>query len=145
MLSRRTCAGPSTGSLNTPVKTVRPRQVTSFGRPTLTDRSVPTTAVCASASDAYQLLVDELVHAEAAELAPEAGGLHPAERELDALRADRVDEDHAGLDLVGDAQRLLFVGRVHVRAQAVRRVVGEAHGLLLGAHLVDLRDRAEEL
>ena len=56
-------------------------------------------------------LFDELVDAEAAELAAEAGALHAAERQLDALGADGVDEHHAGVDLVGDAQRLVGVGR----------------------------------
>ncbi len=34
-------AGPATGSLKTPVKTVLPCQDTSFGKPTLTDNNVP--------------------------------------------------------------------------------------------------------
>src|SRR3954452_24929265 len=41
MLSLRTRRGPVTGSLKTPVKTVRPCQATSLGRPTLTDTNVP--------------------------------------------------------------------------------------------------------
>src|SRR4051794_19255771 len=47
-----------------------------------------------------QLLVDELLRAEAAEFPAEARALRPAERQLDAVRADEVDVDHAGVDLV---------------------------------------------
>src|SRR5436305_6885165 len=42
MFSLRTRRWPLTGSLNTPVKTFFPCQVTFFGIPTLTDTSVPT-------------------------------------------------------------------------------------------------------
>src|ERR1700753_1747680 len=41
MLSRRTIRGPATGFFHTPVCTVRPRQVTSCGIPTLTDSNAP--------------------------------------------------------------------------------------------------------
>src|SRR5215218_4525411 len=40
MLRRRTIRGPSTGLFHTPVCTVRPRQDTSFGIPTLRDSRV---------------------------------------------------------------------------------------------------------
>src|SRR5579875_2498402 len=42
MLSFPTRHGPDTGSLNTPVKTVRPCHGTSLGIPTFTDTNVPT-------------------------------------------------------------------------------------------------------
>src|SRR6185312_12469415 len=60
---------------------------------------------------ADQLLVDELVGPVAAELAAEARALEPSERQLGAVRADDVDVDHPGLDLVGDAFGLGGVGR----------------------------------
>src|SRR5215213_6338097 len=63
-----------------------------------------------SAADADELLVDELVDAVAAELAAEAGALDAAERQLGAVGADEVDEDHPGLDPVGDPERLVGVG-----------------------------------
>ena len=46
---------------------------------------------------------------------------------------------------VGDAQRLVGIGREHVGAEAERGVVRELDGLVLGADAVDRRDRAEEL
>jgi hypothetical protein len=45
MLSLRTIRGPFTGSFQTPVCTVLPCQVTSFGIPTLTDSSVDDSSV----------------------------------------------------------------------------------------------------
>ena len=47
--SLRTRRGPATGSLNTPVNTVRPCQGTSFGMPTLTDSSFPADSAARSA------------------------------------------------------------------------------------------------
>jgi len=52
MLSRRTRREPVTGSLKTPVKTVRPCQGTSFGMPTLTDSNLPTAWAAAGADSA---------------------------------------------------------------------------------------------
>src|SRR3954452_1800950 len=94
---------------------------------------------------ADQLLVDELVSAVAAELAPEPGALEAAERQLRAVGPDQVHVDHPGFDLVGDAVGLLFVGAHHIGAEAERRLVGELDRLLLGANAVDLGHRPEEL
>ena len=96
-------------------------------------------------ADADELLVDELVDAVAAELAAETRPLHAAERQLDALRADGVDEHHARLDLVRDAASLLVVGGEHVGAEPERGVVGHLDRLVLRAHLVDGGDGAEQL
>src|SRR5215471_16021987 len=41
MLSRRTIRGPATGFFHTAVRTVRPCQVTSLGKPTFTDSKLP--------------------------------------------------------------------------------------------------------
>ena len=49
-------------------------------------------------SDAHQLAVGELEHAELGELAPVAGALHAAEGQLGRGAGRLVDEDHAGLD-----------------------------------------------
>src|SRR6478609_10591704 len=97
-----------------------------------------------ASADADELLVDELVDAEASELSTEARSLDSAERQLDALGADRVDEYHARLDLVGDPTGLLVVRGEHVRAEAEGRVVGHLDRLLLGRHLVDRGDGAEQ-
>src|SRR3954453_15104617 len=94
---------------------------------------------------ADQLLVDELVSAVAAELAPEPGALEAAERQLRAVGADQVDVDHPGFDLVGDAIGLLLVGGHQVGAEPERGLVGELDRLLLRADFVDLRHRTEEL
>src|SRR6476659_5689703 len=95
--------------------------------------------------DADQLLVDELVHPVRAELASEAGTLNAPERQLGAVKEDAVDEDHAGLDVVGDAVALLGVGREDVGAEAERRVVGDPDRLLLGRDPVNACDGPEEL
>ena len=50
------------------------------------------TSADAGSADPDQLLVHELVNAEAVELATEAGSLHAAERELRAVGADEVDK-----------------------------------------------------
>ena len=71
-------------------------------------------------ADADHLLVDELVGAEAAELAARARALDAAEGQLGAVGEHDVHEHHAGLDAVGDAERLLLVGRVDVRAESER-------------------------
>src|SRR5215211_5746361 len=73
---------------------------------------------------ADQLLVDELVGAVAAELAPEPGALEAAERQLRGVRADQVDVDHPGFDPVGDPLRLLLVVGHQVRAKPEGRPVG---------------------
>src|SRR5918992_1908093 len=49
-LSVRTRTGPSTGSLKMPVVTGCPFQLTSRGRPTLTDRTLTSSSPCASHS-----------------------------------------------------------------------------------------------
>src|SRR5919201_958875 len=95
--------------------------------------------------DADQLLVDELVHPIRAELASEAGTLNAPERQLGAVKEDAVHEDHAGLDVVGDAVALLGVSREDVGAEAERRVVGDPDRLLLGRDPVNARDGPEEL
>src|SRR5581483_8496006 len=81
--------------------------------------------------DPDQLLVDELVHPVRAELASEAGTLDAPERQLGAVEEDAVHEDHAGVDLVGDAIGLLRVRREQIGAEAVRRVVRDPDRLLL--------------
>src|SRR3954469_22373724 len=71
-------------------------------------------ATRARSADADQLLVDELVGPVAAELSSEAGALRAAERQLGTVCADDVHVDHAGVDPVGDALRLVPVVRHHV-------------------------------
>ena len=46
--------------------------------------------------------------------------------QLGAIREHDVHEHHARLDRVRDAQRLVPIGRVHVRPESVRDVVREA-------------------
>src|SRR5690606_2767928 len=65
-------------------------------------------------ADADEFLVHELVRAEPAELAADAAALHPAERELRTVGTHDVHVHHARLDAVGDATRLLLIGRVEV-------------------------------
>ena len=67
-----------------------------------------------ASADADQFLVHELVDAEPAQLAAEAGPLHTAERQFDAVGADHVDVHHSGLDPVGDPLGLFLIGGEHV-------------------------------
>ena len=80
-------------------------------------------------ADADQFLVHELVDAEPAEFAAEAGPFHTAERQLDTFGADRVDEYHARLDPVGDPLGLFLIGGENVGPQLERGVVGQFDGL----------------
>ena len=59
-----------------------------------------------SALDVEQALVDELVDAERAELASEAGALHPTEGNVGPLTGRSVDVGHADLELLGWPLRL---------------------------------------
>src|SRR5579863_9924380 len=123
--------------------------VVSLMRVDVTGRSAAAPLGCRGSwtvsADADQLLVDELIGPVAAELAPEARRLDAAERELRTIGPDDVHVDHAGLDLVGDALGLRGVGREQVGAEPEASVVGDPDGLILRAHLVDLRNRAEQL
>ena len=56
-----------------------------------------------SGDRADHLLVDELLDAERAQLAAEAGLLGAAERQVRCVEADPVDEHHAGVEAVSDA------------------------------------------
>ncbi len=71
---------------------------------------------CRSEQASDQLLVDELIHAVAAQLTAEAGALDAAERKLGAVQQHTVDEHHAGVDLVGHPCGLLGVGGEEVGA-----------------------------
>src|ERR1700735_1768619 len=79
-----------------------------------------TTALCGSGLllDVEEALVDELVDAERAELAAEAGALGAAEREVGALTGGGVHVGQAPLELLGDPARALLVGREDRAAEA---------------------------
>src|SRR6185437_4541926 len=68
--------------------------------------------------DVEQALVHELVDAERAEFAAEAGALGAAERQVRALARRGVDVGHADLELLGDVDRPLLVGRPDRAAEA---------------------------
>src|SRR5690349_10623577 len=95
--------------------------------------------------DADELLVDELVGGEEAQLARGPAALDAAERQLGAVGEDAVDVDHAGLDAVRHARRLLRIVAVDVRAEPEAGVVRQLHGGGLVGDAVDDTDRAEEL
>ena len=98
-----------------------------------------------SVGDVEHPLVDELVHAERAELAAEAAALDAAERHLRALAGRGVHVGHADLEPLGDLGRALGVGAEHRAAQSVRRVVGQRERLVVVGDLVDHGHRTEEL
>src|SRR5438128_4034928 len=94
-------------------------------------------------ADSDQLLVDELVCAVLAELAPPAGPLDAAEWQLGAVGTNDVDVDHAGVNVVGNAVGLLGIGREQVGAEPERGVVCQVDRLLFRPDAVDDRDRPE--
>src|SRR6185437_11242523 len=95
--------------------------------------------------DVKEALDDEFVDAERAQLAAEAGALGAAERQVRALACRGVYVGHADLQLLGDLDRPLLVGRPDCAAQAEVHYVGELDRLVVGADLVDDGDRAEQL
>src|SRR5690242_7945086 len=95
--------------------------------------------------DVKETLVDEFVDAEGAQLAAEAGALGAAERQIRALACRRIYVGHADLQLLGDLDCPLLVGRPDRAAKAEVHHVGELDRLVIGADLVDDGDRAEQL
>src|SRR5438105_5837409 len=79
--------------------------------------------------------------------APQAARLHSTPRRLGSrMRVERVVVHHrAGEELVGDAIRFRLVAREHVCRQAIGRIVGQPHGLVVGAEGHDGQHRAEGL
>src|SRR6185369_9526941 len=70
-----------------------------------------------------------LQHAPTAALAADAAFFEAAEGRMQ--QADRpVDIDRAGADALGDLEPLRNVGRINGAAESVKRVVGDADGLL---------------
>src|SRR4051794_35203129 len=80
-----------------------------------------------------------------AELAAVAGLLEAAERGRHPHRRVRVDRQHPALDRAHHPQRLGAVARPDRARQAVDRVVGERHRLLLVAERDHARDGPEDL
>jgi hypothetical protein len=66
MLSRRAIRGPATGFFHTAVRTVRPCQVTSLGKPTFTDSKLPArwSMITSSAPDRRDLLAPVWRHSD---------------------------------------------------------------------------------
>src|SRR3984957_14697539 len=86
--------------------------------------------------DVEEALVDELVDAEGAELAAEAGALGAAEGQVGALPGRGVDVGHADLKLLGDPAGALLVGGPDGAAEAEVDHVGEADRLVVAGDLV---------
>ena len=78
-------------------------------------------------------------------LAAEAGRLDAAERRRGVGDEPLVEADHAGLELLADAERPLDVVRVDVGDEPVLGVVGGRDRGLLVVEADDRRDRAEDL
>ena len=78
-------------------------------------------------------------------LAAEAGGLDAAERRGRVGDEALVEADHAGLELLDDAERALDVARVDVGDEAVLGVVGGGDRRVLVVEADHRGDRAEDL
>src|SRR3954452_1585656 len=94
--------------------------------------------------DPGELAVGELEHAELGQLAPVAGPLHAAERQLGGGTGRLVDADHAGLDPVCHRARAVEVAGEHGGTEPVRGGVRQLDRLVLVRDLVDDRGRTEE-
>src|SRR4051794_25200279 len=77
---------------------------------------IPSSLASPPLADADQLLVDELVRAQAPKLAPKARALGAAKRKLRAIGADDVHVDHPGVELIRHPRRLIRVRGHHVGA-----------------------------
>src|SRR5690606_4326516 len=92
-----------------------------------------------------QLGLQVLLETGGAHLAPDAGLLVAAEGHVGAVPDAAVHAECAGADAVGDRGDALAVGAVDGTGQAVLRVVGDGHGLVVGVVTDDHQDRAEDL
>jgi hypothetical protein len=71
--------------------------------------------------------------------------LGAAKRRRQEGHADGIDSNHTGIDVGGEAQRLVDVLREDTRHEAVVRVVGLLDDLFLRLELVEDGDGAEDL
>ena len=78
-----------------------------------------------------QLVVDELLEAEAKQFAPVAGTADTAKGQVGLHLGRVVDKDHPCRNALRDLKAVLFVGRKNRTAETERRVVGNAHGVVL--------------
>src|SRR5581483_12081772 len=92
----------------------------------------------------HGLDLEVLLEPEPAPLAAVARLLVAAERR-GPLVGSAVEVDIAGADAARDPPRALDVTRGHVARQAIGRVVGDAHGLLLVLVADDGQHRPEDL
>src|SRR5690606_34946244 len=96
-------------------------------------------------ADPHRLGVAEGARALLGQLAPVAGALRPAERQLRVGRRLAVDEDLPGVQLADEALPLGVVAGPGVRAEPEARRVGQPDRLLDPADPEERRDRPEDL
>ena len=97
------------------------------------------------AADRQVLQLQPLVDSVLRALTADARLLDAAERRYLGRDEARVDADDPVLERLGDAPDPGVRPRIEVCGQAVRRVVGDPHRLLLGLEAGDAGDRAERL
>src|SRR6476620_8673632 len=95
--------------------------------------------------DGYVLGLEVLLDPFGTALAAEARLLDPAARRRRVGDHSLVEPDHAGLELLADAQRALQVARAHVGPESELGVVGRRDRLVLGGESLYRRDRSEDL
>src|ERR1039458_4676301 len=79
---------------------------------------------------AHGLNVDKLTKSAGTKFATVSRSLHAAERQSRIGRYHRVDEDHAGFDLVDEAGLLGVVGGPDTGAETEFGIVGDADGVV---------------
>src|SRR5271166_5974271 len=91
-----------------------------------------------------ELVVDELLEAEAEQFAAVAGTTDAAEGQVRLDHRRMVDEHHAGGNLPGHFRAVLGIGGEYRAAQTEWRVIGDAHGVSLVLGAEQHRDRPEK-
>src|SRR4029450_13161838 len=92
----------------------------------------------------HGLYLEKLLESVLTPFAAVAGLLVAAEGSAE-VDAGAVQMHVAGAQVRGDAQRALRITRRHIARQSVRRIVGDADGLLLTVVGQDAEHRAEDL
>src|SRR5271157_4331908 len=94
--------------------------------------------------DVDELVVDELLDAESEQFAAITGTADATEGQVSLDHRRMVDKHHAGRNFPGHFRAVLGIGGKYRAAQAKRRVIGDAHGVVFVLGAEQHRDRPEK-